>query len=95
MLSMSRSQDLALLPICCSIYVSTSSTPAAFPDSNMFVDTVYIDFSKAFDTVSYRKLLHKLTNYGITGNISQWFSSFLSDRKQRVKIVYSSYSSAS
>ena len=66
-------------------------------DSNKFVDTVYIDFSKAFDTVSHRKLLHKLTNYGITGNILQWFSSFLCDRKQRVKIgdVYSSYASVS
>ena len=30
---------------------------------------MYIDFSKAFDTVSHRKLLHTLTNYGITGNI--------------------------
>ena len=58
---------------------------------------MYIDFSKAFDTVSRRKLLHKLTNYGITGNIFQWFSSFLCDRKQRVKIgdVYSSYASVS
>ena len=62
-------------------------------DCNKFVDTVYIDFS----TVSHRKLLHKLTNYGITGNILQWFSSFLCDRKQRVKIgdVYSSYASVS
>ena len=66
-------------------------------DSNKFVDTVYIDFSKAFDTISHRKLLHKLTNYGISGNILQWFSSFLCDRKQRVKIgdVYSSYASVS
>ena len=66
-------------------------------DSNKFVDTVYIDFSKAFDTVSHRKLLHKLTNYGITGNILQWFSSFLCHRKQRFKIgyAYSSYASVS
>ena len=66
-------------------------------DSNNFVDTVYIDFSKAFDTVSHRKLLHKLTNYDISGNILQWFSSFLCDRKQRVTIrdVYSSYASVS
>ena len=54
-------------------------------DSNKFVDTVYIDFSKAFDTVSHRNLLHKLPIYGITGNILQWFSSFPCDRKQRVK----------
>ena len=33
-LSMSRSQDLALMPRCCSIYVSTSSKPAAFPGFN-------------------------------------------------------------
>ena len=66
-------------------------------NSNQFVDTVYIHFSKAFDTVSHRKLLHTLTNYGISGNILQWFSSFLCDRKQRVKIgdVYSSYDSVS
>ena len=37
------------------------------------------------------------TNYGISGNILQWFSSFLCDRKQRVKIgdIYSSYASVS
>ena len=65
--------------------------------SNKFVDTVYINCSKAFDIVSLRKLLHKLTNYGITGNSLQWFSSFLCDCKQRVKIgdVYSSYASVS
>ena len=33
-LSMSRSQDLALLPRCCSISVSRSSKPAAFPGFN-------------------------------------------------------------
>ena len=33
-LSVSRSNDLALLPKCCSISVSRSSKPAAFPDLN-------------------------------------------------------------
>ena len=33
-LSMYRSQDLPLLPRCCSIYVSRSSKPAAFPGFN-------------------------------------------------------------
>ena len=33
-LSMSRSQYLALLPICCSIYVRRSSKPSAFPGFN-------------------------------------------------------------
>ena len=84
-----RSTELQLLT-CSKMWINAI-------DSNKFIDTVYIAFSKAFDTVSHRKLLHKLTNYGITGNILQWFSSFLCDRKQRVKIgdVYSSYASVS
>ena len=62
-------------------------------DYKRFVDTVYIDFAKAFDTVSHAKLLHKLPIYGITGNILKWFASFLNGRKQRVKIgqSYSDY----
>ena len=54
---------------------------------------MYIDFAKAFDTVSHAKLLHKLPKYGITGNIVKWFASFLHGRKQRVKIgqSYSDY----
>ena len=55
-------------------------------DKKMFTDTVYIDFAKAFDTVSHPKLLHKLQSYGISGNILKWFTSFLKNRKQRVKI---------
>ena len=62
-------------------------------DNKRFVDTVYIDFAKVFDTVSHAKLLHKLPKYGITGNILKWFASFLNGRKQRVKIgqSYSDY----
>ena len=55
-------------------------------DTKCFADTVYIDLAKAFDTVSHNKLLHKLQKYGITGNILQWFSSYLNNRKQRVKL---------
>ena len=54
-------------------------------DNKRFVDTVYIDFAKAFDTVSHAKLLHKLPKYGITGNILKWFASCLNGRKQRLK----------
>ena len=62
-------------------------------DNKRFGDTVYIDFDKAFDTVSHAKLLHKLPKYGITGNILKWFASLLNGRKQRVKIgqSYSDY----
>ena len=45
-----------------------------------------IDFQKAFDTVSHTKLLHKLSGYGIHGNLFHCISSFLSDRLQRVRV---------
>ena len=40
-----------------------------------------MDFSKAFDKVSYRKLLYKLECYGIRGGTLECF---LTDRTQRV-----------
>ena len=50
------------------------------------VDTVYFDFSKAFDTVPHRRLQKKLEGYGITGQILRWITAFLSNRKQIVKV---------
>ena len=50
------------------------------------IDLVILDFSKAFDTVPHRKLLHKLSHYGIRGNINLWIRNFLMHRKQRVVI---------
>ena len=48
------------------------------------VDVVFLDFAKAFDTVPHRRLLLKLSNYGIQGRILEWIKAFLSNRKQRV-----------
>ena len=53
-------------------------------DSKQQTDLVILDFSKAFDTVPHKKLLLKLSKYGITGNINKWIQSFLVLRKQQV-----------
>ena len=84
---MERSTELQLLN-CSSVWVKFNAI-----DAKCFVDIAYIDFAKAFDTVSHTKLLYKLSKYGISGNILKWFTSFLSNRKQRVKIgdAYSDY----
>ena len=50
------------------------------------VDTIYLDFSKAFDCVPHRRLIGKLEAYGITGNILKWVKSFLNERTQVVKV---------
>jgi len=39
---------------------------------NMTSDVVYLDFKKAFDTVSHQKLLLKLRSYGICGKLLDW-----------------------
>ena len=49
-------------------------------------DSIYLDFSKAFDSVSHTKLLLKLWSAGVTGDVWSWLRSYLSDRSQRVLV---------
>ena len=50
------------------------------------VDAVYLDFSKAFDSVPHARLLKKMDAYGIRGKLLGWIRDFLIGRKQRMKI---------
>ena len=48
--------------------------------------SIYMDLSKAFDTLHYNILIDKLAHYGIKCNALKWFSSYLSDRTMYVEI---------
>ena len=49
-----------------------------------WVDVIYLDYAKAFDTVPHKRLLKKLEAYGIGGSILNWIGAFFNKRKQRV-----------
>ena len=48
-------------------------------ESKQSLDVIYNDFAKAFDSVVHTKLISKLKNYGIGGNLLRWIENFLSD----------------
>ena len=57
-------------------------------DDGNSCDVLYLDFSKAFDRVPHQsqRLLVKLKQLGIKGNVLSWIESFLSSRRQRVMV---------
>ena len=54
--------------------------------NNNTTDIIFVDFKKAFDSVSRQKLLSKIESYGIRGDLLEWIKAFLTDRTQAVKI---------
>ena len=53
-------------------------------DASGQTDIIYLDFSKASDSVNHKLLFHKLQFFGINGYILSWFNSYLTNRIQRV-----------
>jgi len=53
-------------------------------DKGQLVGAVFVDLSKAFDTISHSKLLTKLPSYGIDGKERTWFEDYLFNRSAQV-----------
>ena len=59
-------------------------------DKGHHVQTAFLDLSKAYDRVSIPGLLFKLSDLGFSGETLRWFSSFLTNRQQCVRVNGSS-----
>ena len=55
-------------------------------NNNIQMDVIFLDFVKAFDSVDHGILLAKLGRYSISGNIHNWFCSYLRGRTQQVAV---------
>ena len=55
-------------------------------DNKSQIDAILLDFAKAFDKITHKRLLSKWAFYGITGNTKNWIKSFLSHWKQKVSV---------
>ena len=62
-------------------------------EKGKMVGALFLDLSKAFDTISHDVILTKLCNYGVASAETQWFTDYLFNRNQKVQIG-SQYSSS-
>ena len=54
--------------------------------SKKAIDIIYLDFAKAVDSVVHKKLIAKLTSYGVNPILVKWIESCLVGRFQYVRI---------
>ena len=61
--------------------------PPHHPYANQIANPVaYVDFAKAFDSVTTSKMAAKLSGYGISGCLHMWLIDFLSGRTHQTRV---------
>ena len=61
-------------------------------EKKLYTGLVFLDLTKAFDTVNHSILLYNFEHYGIRGIVNNFFGSFLSNRNQYVTINKTNFS---
>ena len=56
-------------------------------DASKYVWVIFFDLQKAFDKVCHKGLLAKLSAAGISHSALEWFQSFLSNHRQRIRVT--------
>ena len=62
--------------------IETTDSIRRLIDEGNYVLGIFVDLTKAFDTVDHEILLYKLETYGIRGHANAFFRSYLTDRQQ-------------
>ena len=72
--------------LCLTNLISFYNWVTRLVDEGKALDVVYLDFSKAFDTVSHSFLLRKLVTHGLDRYTLLWVRNWLEGRAQRVVV---------
>ena len=67
------------------VYDFVEKITMAMEDKNLSIG-IFLDLSKAFDSLDHMILLEKLSRYGVRGPALQWIKSYLLDRRQKVSL---------
>ena len=59
-------------------------------EEGLYTISLFLDLSKAFDSLNHTMILNKLESYGIRGTALQWFRSYLNNRQVRTKCTVAS-----
>ena len=57
-------------------------------DNKQFIGVIFLDISKAFDTVNHNLLLSKLSNLGLSASTISWFQSYLLNRSHVTRVAH-------
>ena len=78
---------LSPLPSTCTCLTHLTNTLLENIDKGLITGLIFLDLSKAFDTLDHSIMLDKLTSLGMNRSAVQWFRSYLTMRIQSVALM--------